>query len=124
MIMEFIDGGVCAPKGFQAAGIHCGIRKGKLKKDLSLIVSDVMCNAAAVYTQKQGERRTDRCYKRTFTGRQGNRDHLQQRECEYLRAQWRGNRRTDLRIACKRIEDQILGCHRMFDRCDRNADEH
>ena len=53
MIMEFIDGGVCAPKGFQAAGIHCGIRKGKLKKDLSLIVSDVMCNAAAVYTKNK-----------------------------------------------------------------------
>ncbi len=53
MIMEFIEGGICAPKGFQAAGIHCGIRKGKLKKDLSLIVSDVMCNAAAVYTKNK-----------------------------------------------------------------------
>ena len=24
-----IDGGVCAPLGFQASGIHCGIRKNK-----------------------------------------------------------------------------------------------
>ena len=41
-----IDGGVCAPLGFQASGIHCGIRKNKSKKDLSLIVSDVMCHCA------------------------------------------------------------------------------
>ena len=30
--MEFlheVEGGVCAPKGFKAAGIHCGIRKNK-----------------------------------------------------------------------------------------------
>lgn len=53
MYIEFIDGGVCAPKGFQAAGVHCGIRKNKSKKDLSLIVSDVNCSAAAVYTQNK-----------------------------------------------------------------------
>ncbi len=45
-----ISGGVCAPKGFSANGIHCGIRKNKLKKDLALIVSDVRCTAAGVYT--------------------------------------------------------------------------
>ena len=45
-----IDGGVCAAKGFSANGIHCGIRKNKEKKDLSLIVSDVPAAAAAVYT--------------------------------------------------------------------------
>ena len=45
-----IDGGVCAAKGFRANGIHCGIRKNKEKKDLSLIVSDVPAAAAAVYT--------------------------------------------------------------------------
>lgn len=48
--MEFIEGGVCAPTGFKASGVHCGIRKNKGKKDLALIVSDVMCNVAAVYT--------------------------------------------------------------------------
>ena len=53
MYIEFINGGVCAPKGFQAAGVHCGIRKNKSKKDLSLILSDVNCNAAAVYTQNK-----------------------------------------------------------------------
>lgn len=44
------EGGVCAAKGFKAAGIHCGIRKNRTKKDLSLIISDVKASAAAVYT--------------------------------------------------------------------------
>ena len=48
--MKIIDGGVCAAKGFRAAGIHCGIRKNKIKPDLALICSDSLCNAAAVYT--------------------------------------------------------------------------
>lgn len=48
--MKEISGGVCAPKGFKATGIHCGVRKNKTKKDLSLIVSDVMCHAASTYT--------------------------------------------------------------------------
>jgi len=49
--MELIKGGVCAAKGFKANGIHCGIRHNRTKRDLALIVSDVPCNAAAVYTQ-------------------------------------------------------------------------
>jgi glutamate N-acetyltransferase/amino-acid N-acetyltransferase len=49
--MQYIDGGVCAAKGFTANGIHCGIRKNKDKKDLSLIFSEKEANAAAVYTQ-------------------------------------------------------------------------
>ncbi|MBR6533788.1 MAG: bifunctional glutamate N-acetyltransferase/amino-acid acetyltransferase ArgJ [Clostridia bacterium] len=48
--MEIIQGGVCAAKGFKANGIHCGIRKNRTKRDLSLIVSDTVANAAAVYT--------------------------------------------------------------------------
>ena len=48
--MEKISGGVCASKGFSANGIHCGIRKGKTKRDLALIKSEVIANAAAVYT--------------------------------------------------------------------------
>ena len=48
--MKTIPGGVCAAKGFKANGIHCGIRKNHLKKDLALVVSDVICSAAAVYT--------------------------------------------------------------------------
>lgn len=48
--MEFVKGGVCAAKGFTAGGVHCGIRKNKDKKDLSLIVSECRASAAAVYT--------------------------------------------------------------------------
>lgn len=48
--MEIINGGVCAAKGFKANGIHCGIRKNKGKRDLSLIYSEVPAYAAAVYT--------------------------------------------------------------------------
>ena len=50
MNIKPISGGICAPKGFTANGIHCGIRKNKEKKDLSLIYSQVPANAAAVYT--------------------------------------------------------------------------
>ncbi len=46
-----IQGGVTAPKGFQASGIHCGIRRNRTKRDLALIVSDRPASAAAVYTQ-------------------------------------------------------------------------
>jgi glutamate N-acetyltransferase/amino-acid N-acetyltransferase len=49
-MIQYIEGGVCAAKGFKASGIHCGIRKNKIKKDLSLIVSDCKASAAAVYT--------------------------------------------------------------------------
>ncbi len=45
-----IQGGVCAPKGFKASGVHCGIRKNRDKKDLALILSEVNASAAAVYT--------------------------------------------------------------------------
>ena len=48
--MKVIQGGICAAKGFTANGVHCGIRKNKLKKDLSLIYSEVKAAAAAVYT--------------------------------------------------------------------------
>ena len=48
--MKLISGGVCAAKGFKANGIHCGIRKNKTKRDLSLIYSEKKANAAAVYT--------------------------------------------------------------------------
>ena len=48
--MKTIEGGVCAAQGFTAAGVHCGIRKNKTKRDLALIYSSVPASAAAVYT--------------------------------------------------------------------------
>ena len=57
---EFKDGGICAAKGFKANGTYCGIKKPanddpsiKLKNDICLYTSDVVCNAAAVYTQNK-----------------------------------------------------------------------
>lgn len=49
--MKIISGGVCAAKGFTAAGVHCGIRKNTEKKDLSLILSEKKATTAAVYTK-------------------------------------------------------------------------
>lgn len=49
-MIKSIENGVCAPKGFRANGVHCGIRKNKEKRDLALIVSEKRANAAAVYT--------------------------------------------------------------------------
>ena len=46
-----VAGGICAPKGFAAAGVHCGIRANHSEKyDLALIKADVRCAAAGVYT--------------------------------------------------------------------------
>ena len=54
-MMEYktIAGSVCAAKGFTAGGVHCGIRKNRDKKDLAVILSEVPCTAAAVYTQNK-----------------------------------------------------------------------
>lgn len=67
--MKQLSGGVTAPKGFLAAGVRCGIKKGKgdgnqppkshcpevlaEKKDLALIVSKRECTAAATYTMNR-----------------------------------------------------------------------
>ncbi|MCL2368131.1 MAG: bifunctional ornithine acetyltransferase/N-acetylglutamate synthase [Oscillospiraceae bacterium] len=48
--MQLIPGGVCAPLGFKAAGIHAGLKKNG-NPDLGLIVSDVPAVAAATYTR-------------------------------------------------------------------------
>ena len=51
---KIIEGGVCAAKGFKASGLYCGIKENPTKKnDICLIVSDVMCNAAGVYTSNK-----------------------------------------------------------------------
>ncbi len=49
--MKITSGGVCAAKGFSAAGIHAGIRKNKDKMDLALIVSSTPATTAGCYTQ-------------------------------------------------------------------------
>ncbi len=49
-MFKIIEGGICAPQGFSANGIHCGIRKNRTKRDIALIVSDAPAAAAATYT--------------------------------------------------------------------------
>jgi glutamate N-acetyltransferase / amino-acid N-acetyltransferase len=49
--MKIIKGGITAPKGFKASGIHSGIKK--IRKDLMLIVSDVPAVAAGTFTSNQ-----------------------------------------------------------------------
>lgn len=48
MSFTFIEGGITAPKVFQASGVHCGIKN--RKKDLALVYSEAECDAAALYT--------------------------------------------------------------------------
>ena len=48
-----LEGGVCAAKGFQANGLNCGLNPNKEKNDLGLVVSDVLCDTAAVYTSNK-----------------------------------------------------------------------
>lgn len=51
---KVIEGGVCAAKGYKASGVYCGIKENPTKKnDICLVVSDVMCNAAGVYTSNK-----------------------------------------------------------------------
>lgn len=48
---NFIDGGICAAKGFKASGVIAGIKaSNKTKRDLALIYCEEKCKAAALYT--------------------------------------------------------------------------
>ena len=38
MSINIIEGGICAAKGFKANGIHCGVRKNRLKRDIALLL--------------------------------------------------------------------------------------
>ncbi|GBU27153.1 ornithine acetyltransferase [Treponema sp. R8-4-B8] len=48
--MKEVTGGVCAPKGFSAGGIRCGIKASSQKKDLAVIFSQKVCDASAMFT--------------------------------------------------------------------------
>lgn len=72
--IKYIEGGICAAKGFKASGFRCGIsnkpltqndvnnmssngdspdKPRKTKNDVGIIFSDKKCTAAAVYTQNK-----------------------------------------------------------------------
>ena len=50
--MNIITGGVCAPLGFSASGVHCGVKANSNpeKQDLAMILSNCPCTTAATYT--------------------------------------------------------------------------
>ena len=48
-----IEGGVCAAKGYKANGLNCGLNPNKEKNDLGMVVSEVLCDTAAVYTSNK-----------------------------------------------------------------------
>jgi glutamate N-acetyltransferase/amino-acid N-acetyltransferase len=48
--VKTLKGGICAPKGFLASGIRCGIKAGAAKRDLALVYSPRPCTSAAVFT--------------------------------------------------------------------------
>jgi len=52
--VKLIEGGICAPKGFQSAAISCGIKNPAVERlDLALIYSEHPTVGSAVYTQNQ-----------------------------------------------------------------------
>jgi glutamate N-acetyltransferase/amino-acid N-acetyltransferase len=52
--VKVIEGGICAPKGFQSAAISCGIKNPAVERlDLALIYSEHPTVGSAVYTQNQ-----------------------------------------------------------------------
>lgn len=50
--IKFVAGGVCAPKGFRAAGVAAAIKYSG-RNDVALVVADEPCTAAAVFTTNQ-----------------------------------------------------------------------
>lgn len=51
--VQFIDGGVCAAKGFSAAGVNAHIKANSKKNDMAIVYCEKVCNAAALYTQNK-----------------------------------------------------------------------
>ena len=51
-MLKEITGGVCAAKGFKAAGVHCGVQANSNpnKNGQAIILSEKECSAAATYT--------------------------------------------------------------------------
>lgn len=53
-VLTSIDGGVTAPAGFRATGLHCGI-KASGRPDLALVVADRPAAAAGLFTLNQAQ---------------------------------------------------------------------
>ena len=53
MSIKIISGGVCAPKGFLSSEVHSKAESNAAEKDISLIYSKKLANAAAIYTENR-----------------------------------------------------------------------
>ena len=51
--IKFIDGGVTAPLGFFASGMHVGLKESRTGNDVALVFSENLCSAAAVFTSNR-----------------------------------------------------------------------
>ena len=49
----YIDGGVCAAKGFKAGSVRCGVKESRTNDDTAIIFSECECTAAATYTMNR-----------------------------------------------------------------------
>lgn len=50
---RYVEGGVCAARGFTANGINAGINPDKAKNDLGMVYSEAPCRTGAVYTRNK-----------------------------------------------------------------------
>ncbi len=48
--VKFIEGGVTAPAGFTANGVHAGLKASRTTNDTALVFSDTLCDAAGIFT--------------------------------------------------------------------------
>lgn len=51
--VKYIEGGVTSPLGFLASGMHVGLKESRTGNDVALVFSEVLCNAAAVFTSNR-----------------------------------------------------------------------
>lgn len=52
-MVKFIQGGVCAAKGFTANGIHSGLKASRKTFDTALVYSEKLCDAAGLFTSNK-----------------------------------------------------------------------
>ena len=63
-MQQIENGSVTSPRGFQAAGMHAGVKSDNQLKDLALVHSSIPCTAAAVYTKTRVQAALNWCLAR------------------------------------------------------------
>ena len=112
-IMQFIEGGVTAAKGFLAGGIHCGIRKNKTKARSGYdFQQNALYCGGGLYAATWSKGAPILVTKQKSCGRHGTGGHLQQRQRQHLQRR-RARRR---RRRCAKSPAEALGIDPQ--RCD------